>query len=150
MKIKRLNWALWSGLLLSIFAFLSYFLIFVWFPPMRDLPLANLALFALAILLLFLGVRRAFSHDQRLRSKVAASIAASVGVLILAAFIFTFYISGRALPRSNGAPHVGQKAPEFTLTDTNNRGVTLAELLSSPQDGKPPRGVLLIFYRGYW
>jgi len=117
---------------------------------MRDFPLANLVLFALAMLLLFFGMRRGFRREQPLRSKVAASIVATLGVLIFAAFIFSFYIAGRALPRSGGAPHVGQKAPDFNLTDSNNRAVTLAELVSTPIDGKTPQGVLLVFYRGYW
>jgi peroxiredoxin len=54
------------------------------------------------------------------------------------------------MPAARGAPRVGQKAPEFALSDTNGKTVTLAELLSTPIKGKPAKGVLLIFYRGYW
>jgi len=39
---------------------------------------------------------------------------------------------------------VGQPAPEFALTDTGGKLVTLAQL----REGK--RAVLLIFYRGFW
>jgi peroxiredoxin len=39
---------------------------------------------------------------------------------------------------------VGQKAPAFALPDTNNRTVALADVLSQS------RGVVLVFYRGYW
>jgi peroxiredoxin len=51
---------------------------------------------------------------------------------------------------STGAPQVGQQAPAFTLIDSNNKPVTLAQLLSERINNRPPRGVLLIFYRGYW
>ena len=44
----------------------------------------------------------------------------------------------------------GDKAPDFTLTDAGNKSVSLAELLAAPLHGATPRGVLLVFYRGYW
>jgi hypothetical protein len=75
---------------------------------------------------------------------------ATLGVLVMAFFIFIAFIEARRLPASAGAPQVGQKAPDFTLTDANNKPVTLAELLTQPINNKPPKGVLLIFYRGYW
>jgi peroxiredoxin len=61
-----------------------------------------------------------------------------------------FFVMGSWLPASTGAPHVGQKAPTFTLNDPNDSPVTLAQLLTEPINNKPPKGVLLIFYRGYW
>jgi hypothetical protein len=71
----------------------------------------------------------------------------------------------RDLPASSGAPQVGQKAPDFTLSDSNGNTVSLGQLLGSgaaatgtPGEasgattvGSPaPKAVLLIFYRGYW
>jgi type VI protein secretion system component VasK len=149
-NLKRINWPTWSGLLLSVFAFLSYFFIFVWYPVTRDSPWLNLVLLALAMLLLLLGLRGAFSQGRPLRSRIAASISTGLGLFILLSFLYIFFILGRALPRSTEAPQVGQRAPDFTLIDSNNKSVTLNELLSSPINGKAPRGVLLIFYRGYW
>ena len=150
MTLKRINWPLWSGLLLSLFAFLSYFFIFIWYPPMRNFPLANLLLFAGALVLLVLGVRRAFQSGRPLRSKIVASIVSTVGVLVCALFLFSFFIAAKWIPGAPGAPQVGQKAPDFTTRDTNNQPVSLAQLLSTPVNGKSPKGVLLIFYRGYW
>jgi hypothetical protein len=165
MKVPRLNWPVWIGFVLSLIAFLSYPLVFVWSPVTRDFPWANLVLFALALLLVFLGVKRAFTrrrlgteeavddktHKVRpLKSKIAASILATLSVAIFASFIIVAFISAKWLPTSRGAPQVGQKAPEFTLSDTTGRPVSLTELLSSPVNGKAPKGVLLIFYRGYW
>jgi len=74
----------------------------------------------------------------------------TLGVLIIAFFVFIAFIEARRLPASAGAPQVGQRAPDFTLTDINNKPVALAELLTQPVNNKPPKGVLLIFYRGYW
>jgi hypothetical protein len=150
MNTRRFNWPIWSGFLLSLFAFVSYFFIFVWFPVTRDFPWANILLFICAVALLLIGLRRAFANERPLRSKITASIVTTLSVLVFATFLFSYFIAGRWLPESPGAPHVGQKAPDFKLIDTSNTQVSLAELLSAPINGKTPKGVLLIFYRGYW
>ena len=64
MNIRRFNWHIWAGFLLSIIAFLSYGLFFVNFPITRDVPWANLILFLIAASLLFVGIRRAFAPDR--------------------------------------------------------------------------------------
>lgn len=150
MKIHRFNWQIWAGFLLSVAAFLSYPFFFAKFPVSRDFPWANLLLFAVAAGLLWVGVRRAFAPDRRGRSKIAASVLTTLGVAILGLFVFSIFIMSRWLPASHGAPQIGQKAPDFSLTDTNGKAVSLAELLSQPLNGKTPKGVLLVFYRGYW
>jgi peroxiredoxin len=72
-------------------------------------------------------------------------------VAIFAAFAFSVFVESRRLPPSHGAPQVGQKALEFALLDTNGRSVSLADLLTAPiAHGRIPKGVLLVFYRGYW
>jgi len=149
-NVRRINWPIWTGLLLSLFAFISYFAIFVSYPATRDFPWANLILFVAALALLALGLKRVFIRDRSKISKVVASIVAALGVLVFGLFVFNFFVVGRWLPSSQGAPHVGQKAPDFTLPDTSNKQFTLNELLSSPINGRSPKGVLLIFYRGYW
>jgi len=146
----RINWKIWAGFLLSLVALLSYPFLFVRWPVPREFPCANLILFAIAMVLLILGLRRAFKPDKRIVSKIFSSLAAAFGVLLLAGLLFMIFVMGSWLPRSIGAPQVGQKAPDFTLTDSNDKPVTLAQLLSEPIDNKPPKGVLLIFYRGYW
>jgi hypothetical protein len=154
MNAKKFNWQIWAGFLLSFFGGLSYPLFFVKFPITRDFPWANLLLFGIAIVLLFIGVRRAFAPDRRRRSKIAASVLATLGVTIIGLFIFSAFVMGRWLPSSQAAPKIGEKAPDFRLADTNGKQVTLSELLSAPIEGTSapanPKGVLLIFYRGYW
>jgi hypothetical protein len=149
-KTRTFNWPAWAGILLSLFAFLSYFFLFVRFPLTRDFPWANLLLFATAVVLLLVGVRRAFAPRRRWGAKVAASVVAALGFAIFGLFIFTNFIMSRQIPASQGAPQVGHKAPEFNLPDTDGRAVSLSELLSAPLNGRAPKGVLLVFYRGYW
>ena len=148
--MKRINWQLWLGFLLSVFAFLSYPLVFVNWASTRDFPWANLVLFVVAALLLFMGIRRAFAPGTRRLSKIVASVVATLSVLIIVMFLFAAFVAARWLPPSTGAPQVAQKAPDFSLTDTTNQTVSLTELLSQPINGRPAKGALLIFYRGYW
>jgi len=148
--MKRLNWQIWAGFVLSLVAGLSYPLLFVRWAITREFPWANLVLFAIAFVLLFFGLRRAFKPGKSIFAKVFSSLAAAFGVLLLAGLLFTIFVMGSWLPRSLGAPQVGQKAPDFTLTDSNDKPVTLPQLLIEPIANKPPRAVLLIFYRGYW
>ena len=154
MKVRRFNWPIYTGFLLSLIAFVSYFIVFVWFPITRDFPWANLLLFGVAAALLVFGIRRAFAPERShpKRSKIAGSILATLSVVVFGFFVFAIFIVAKQLPASHGAPQMGQKAPDFTLSDTNGKPVSLSELLSlsSTVNGKTPKGVLLVFYRGYW
>src|SRR6185437_7957141 len=100
MTLRRINWPLWIGFVFSIAAFLTYFFVFVQFPVTRDFPWANLLIFAVALILLFLGVRRGFASDRPhpTRSKIVSSIVATLGVVILGLFVFTIFVVGRWLP----------------------------------------------------
>ena len=153
MANRRFNWPIWAGFLLSLIAFLSYPFVFVKWAVTRDFPWANLLLFAVGVALLLLGVRRAFAADRAhpMRSKIVGVILTTLSFAIFGFFVFSVFIIARHLPASHGAPQVGQKAPDFTLPDTNGKQVSLTELLaSSDEKAKTPKGVLLVFYRGYW
>jgi hypothetical protein len=152
-KNLRFNWHIWAGFLLSLAASISYPLVFVKWPITRDFPWVTILLYVVAAILLVVGVRRAFAPGRAMKSKVAASILATLSVAIIGLFLFSTLIMARWLPAAQGAPHVGQKAPEFSLADPNGKTVSLSELLSAPIGGQhtsKPKGVLLIFYRGYW
>ena len=144
------NAPLWIGFLVSVFAFLSYIPIFVKYPVTRDMPWASFLIFAIGLLFLFLGLRRAFRQPTVYRGKVAGPILTTLSVAALVFFCFTIFSLGKHLPLSAQAPKVGQKAPEFALADTDGAMVSLASLLSTPNAAHPTKGVLLIFYRGYW
>ena len=148
--MRKINWPIWLGFMIMVFAFISYPLIFINWPVTRDFPWANIALFVVAAILLFFGIRRAFAPDRRRLSKIVAAVVAVLSVLVLGMFIFIAFIAARWLPASAGAPQVNAKAPNFVLADTDSKPVSLAELLTQPINSKPAKGVLLIFYRGYW
>lgn len=152
MNARRFNWPLWAGLLLTLIAAFSYIAVFIWFPITRDFPWVNLLLFLAAAVLLWLGVRRGFARDRAhpTRSKIVTSLVTTFSVAVIALFLLSYFVFARLLPPSTGAPQVGQKVPEFSLPDSTGKQVSLNELLTTPIDGKPPKGVLLIFYRGYW
>jgi len=152
MKPGRINWPLWMGFLLVFVSAFSFPTIFVWFPVTRDFPWVNLLLFLVAAVFLWQGIRRGFAREQAhpTRSKVFASIVGTLSVAIIGLFLFSFFVLARWLPPSKGAPQVGQKVPEFSLPDASGKQVSLNELLSTPVNGQAPKGVLLIFYRGYW
>ena len=148
--MKRFNWQIWAGFLLTFGSLLSFPLFFVRFPSTRDFPWANLVLLAPAIVLVVIGVKRAFQPGRSKLAKVAASVLTLLSLALVGLFVFSAFILARQLPPSRGAPQVGQKAPDFTLTDTSEKQVMLSELLSTPINGAKPKGVLLVFYRGYW
>ena len=144
------NWLVWAGFVVSVIAFLSYFAFFVEFPSTRNFPWANLLLFAIAAGLLAVGIRRTFRRPKSYRGKIFGPILAGLSALIFAFFAFAIFVAARHLPASAAAPRVGATAPEFTLTDSDNKPVSLAELLTEPVGGTAPKGVMLVFYRGYW
>ena len=147
---RRPNAPLWLGFLIAMFAFLSYIPIFARYPSTRDMPWANFLIFAIALALLFVGLRRAFGQPSLYRGKIAGPILTTLSIAALALFcLFTFSL-GKHLPPSAQAPKVGQKAPDFALNDANGATVSLASLLATPGAAHPPKGVLVIFYRGYW
>jgi len=152
MNVRRLNWPLWVGLLLTLGGAFSFLLIFVWIPATRDFPWANLLIFLIAVVLLVAGIRRGFASDRKrpTASKIVTSLVALFSFAVIALFIFSVFVVARWLPPSKGAPQVGEKAPEFKLQDTTGRQVSLSQLLSEPINGTAPRSVLLVFYRGYW
>jgi hypothetical protein len=149
------NWRIWTGFLLALGAFASYAVIFIWFPITRDVPWVNWLLFAGALWLLWAGVQKARREPTVYRGKIAGPILLGLSVALAVFFVFGTTYFTRGLPASKEAPKAGSKAPEFALADTSGKTVTLAALLSEPMPekegaGAKPRGVVLIFYRGYW
>ena len=91
-------------------------------------------------------------RSQQYRGKVTGPILATLSLLVLGFFCYIVFYMTKQLPPPSRALQVGQKAPEFVLADATNNPVALSSLLSAPMPGlqTPPKGVLLVFYRGYW
>ena len=75
-------------------------------------------------------------------------------LLGLSAFAAGAQTKGQLPPLPKGTPKVGEKAPDFTLPDKNEKLVKLSDLLNSAPGkgtaGKDSQWVALVFYRGYW
>ena len=71
---RRRNSAVWLGLILAIAALLSQGLFFVKVPGQNALPWLSLVLATVAVILVFVGVKRAFFEPKLYRGKVAGSI----------------------------------------------------------------------------
>jgi hypothetical protein len=140
---RKWNWSLWVGFVCVTAGFLSYFF-FIQFPFTRDFPWVNFLLFGAGGIFLLAGLVRAFGKPQLYRGKVFGPILAVLSVLISGFFFYLIFYELRQVPASTGAPHVGQKAPEFTLPDQDDKPMALADLISGS------KAVVLIFYRGFW
>ena len=143
---RRWNWLPLVGFLVSVGAFLSYFFYFAYFPATRDFPWLNLLFFALGLVLLGAGLRRAFGQPERYRGRISGPVFSALSVLLLGLFVFYIFSFSRQLPAAAAAPRLGAPAPDFTLPDKDGQEVKLSALLQ----GQGTRWVLLVFYRGYW
>ncbi len=152
MTVRRWNWHLYAGFLLCLVGFGSYPFVFARFPLTRDVAWVNYMLLLAGLMVLFYGLKRAFRDPEHYRGKIVGPILGLLSVVLVGFFGFLTLGMTKQLPASAGAPRVGQKAPEFELADINNQQVSLAKLLSAPLpgNGSAPKGVLLVFYRGYW
>ena len=152
MASKRWNWRLWAGFGLCMGAFAGYVF---WVNETRTVVWPALLLFAVAAALLFSGWKRRSREPELYRGQAAGYVLTTLSVLILGLFGFVVYQVSRVFPDAKNAPQIGQRAPEFSLVDANGKNFTLAELLSTPvtnadSAARAPKGVLVVFYRGYW
>ena len=150
---REWNWRIWWGFLLAVAAVPGYFLFFVKFPITRNVPWVSWLMFAGAGWLLWAGLRRAFASPELVRGRIAGPILAVLSLGAAGLFGYATLYASRQLPVAAAAPRVGDQAPEFVLADTTGKMVALSTLLSEPlpgREGGKPRGVLLVFYRGYW
>jgi hypothetical protein len=140
---RKWNWPIWVGLIIAVGGLFSYEF-FVQFPVTPDFPWVNLLLFAGAGTFLAVGLVRALGRPQLYHGKIFGSIFAVLSLCLFALFAYGVFYEVRQVPPSTGAPHVGQKAPEFTLPDQNDEPMALVDLVSGA------KAVVLIFYRGFW
>ena len=141
---RRLNILNWAGFGIVLLAFLSYFFFFAIFPATRDLPWANYGLFLIGGVLIATGVRRAFGDPAHYSGKISGPILAVLSALLAGFFILSVTYLSKQIPSASTAIGASQKAPAFLLADTAGRQVSSAALLQNH------RGLVLIFYRGYW
>jgi peptidoglycan/LPS O-acetylase OafA/YrhL len=141
---RRRNILNWAGFAIILVAIVSYIPFFAVFPATRDIPWANYLLFLIGGALLAVGVRRAFGDSEHYRGKISGSILAALSALLFAFFVVSVTYFSKQLPSAETALGVNQKAPPFVLVDTAGKQVSSADLL------KDHRGLVVVFYRGYW
>ena len=141
---RRWNILNWAGFAVVLAGFLSYTEFFALFPATRDVPWVNYLLFLIGGALLVVGVRRAFRDPEHYRGKISGSILAVLSALMIAFFIAIVAYFSKQVPSAETALRVSGTAPPFVLADTGGHEMSSAELL------KDHRGLVLVFYRGYW
>jgi len=141
---RRRNILNWVGFAIVLVALVSYIPFFALFPLTRDIPWANYLLFLIGGALLAIGVKRAYRDPEHYRGKISGAILASLSALLFAFFVVSVTYFTRQIPSAETALRVNQKAPPFVLVDTAGKQVSSADLL------KVHRGLVLVFYRGYW
>ena len=156
MNVRLWNWRLWTGFVLSLIALLAYVF---GFQLTRSIFWLSLVLFAVAGWLLVDGIRRVRSEPELYRGKRAGWVLLAVSLIVVGLFGEMAHLVRKLVPVARNAPQVGDKAPEFTLLDANGGSVPLRQLLASgasssgtrvPSVARTPRGLLIVFYRGYW
>lgn len=147
------NSYLWLGLAIAFAATLCNVVLFLNPPAQSLIPWLSLVLGVVALVFIAVGVRDNFRRSRTTAGRVLGVFVALLSVLLSAGAILIFF-HARAVPPSTGAPQIGQKAPDFTLPNTNNQPVSLKQLFAPGpvEDASVPatRAVLLVFYRGYW
>jgi uncharacterized membrane protein YedE/YeeE len=139
---RRWNFSLWLGFLFVLAGMFSY-QYFIQFPVTRDFPWVNFFLIGIGLVLLAIGLFRAFGNPKLYRGKIAGAIMATISICLAAFFSYAIFFALRELPASAETPRSGEKAPAFALLDQNRKQVALSDLVS-------PHGAVLIFYRGHW
>jgi len=149
---SRRNLDVWWGLLLALAALLCNVIFFVNPPLQRAIPWLSLLLAVSTLIFLGRGMKLAFAGPRVYPGKILSSIVAAISLLLVGLALMVFF-GARAIPAAALAPRVGQRAPDFTLTDTSGQRVSFDQLFAPAADdpqATAPKAVLLIFYRGYW
>ena len=141
---RRRNILNWAGFGVILVAFVSYIPFFALFPSTRDVPWANYLLFLIGGALIAVGVRRAFRDPEHYRGKITGSILTGLSALLFALFVVSVTYYSKQIPSAETALGVSREAPPFVLADTAGKEISSADLL------RDHRGLVLVFYRGYW
>jgi hypothetical protein len=139
---RRFLLYVWLGPLVAFAGAVSYFLVFVRFPSLRDVPWLNLPWVVAGLLISAVGLWRASTPDRTAGAKMVATAGLLVSLSLTLLFsTYVFYLSYQ-LPQTGQIAQVSQMAPDFVLLDQNRQNVRLSD-----QRGTK---VVLVFYRGHW
>ena len=140
---RRRNLLIWIGFAVVLAGSLSYIPLFALFPITRDIPWVNLLLFAVGLILLGVGLNRAYRIPLVYRGRISGSVLGALGLLMIGLFCYGVFFLTK-VPAAQSAPKPGDPAPTFVLSRSDGVQVSLQNLVNGR------RAALLIFYRGYW
>jgi hypothetical protein len=147
--VRKRTLAQWMGLLLTLLGVLSNGLPFTGFPA-APVPWISLLVSLIGFVLVLFGLWQAFGQPTVYQGKFSSALVTGFSLLFLAGTIGFFWSARHIPPESAAAPQVGQRVPDFTLPDSTGHPVSRAQLFSDSVLNRPPKAVLLFFYRGYW
>lgn len=128
-----------AGLIVSWFAFLTYFLVVPRWPDLRDSGVPNVVLGSVGLALCLSGARVAFQTRRWRVTGSGLTLLAGLPFVLLCAYIF---VLSYRLPATDSVVAVGVKAPPLALPDQEGKERTLEEFAGRP--------VVLVFFRGHW
>jgi hypothetical protein len=85
------NWPLWTGALLVFAGVVSYPLLCVRIPALRDFPWANLPLIAIGLALLAVGLARAFRRPELHRGRIFGTVLAVLSLGVSGLFLYGIF-----------------------------------------------------------
>ena len=131
----------WLAPAIAFVGFISYFTVFVWFPPLRDVPWVNVPMVLLGVLLGVVGLLGGWKGSGwRRRSLYLGGALASV--LIAGLLCLYIYSISYQMPPISSVTENLEKAPEFSLSDADGKMVALSDYRG--------KKVIISFYRGFW
>jgi hypothetical protein len=140
---RRRNLIIWAGFAVVLLGAFSYLPLFANMAITRDIPWANFLLFIAGVVMIAVGLKRAYGAPDAYRGRISGSILGVLSLLSIGLFSYGVFVLTK-VPSPQGPPKPGDPAPRFTLANTEGAQVGLADLL------KDRRAALLIFYRGSW
>ena len=136
-----LRHAPWLAPLITFVGFVSYYLVFVNIPALRDFPWVNLPLVALGAVLAIVGLVTGWQSGGRLKRGLL--ILGTLFSVAVAGFLFAYvFVISYQMPAESETTVALEMAPEFTLNDANAKPVSLSDFRG--------KKVVLSFYRGFW
>ena len=92
----------------------------------------------------FFALFPATRDPEHNRGKISGSILAALSAVLFALFVASVTYYSTQIPSAETALGVSRKAPQFVLANTAGTKISSSDLL------KDHRGLVLVFYRGYW
>ena len=135
-------WFSFIGFLLSFAICFSYVSYFVFNEQIRDNPILIIVASSAAMLFSMYGAYLTIKNSSRRSLKILNIVLAIFALIFVTVFTLFVVKLSYDLPSTKLALSGHEKAPSFSLLDTQDREVRLEDFLG--------QNVLIVFYRGHW